>query len=538
MPSTPAPNAPRSSRELPAPGAISENPTGDYPLVLGAPEQFNAVRDILVGAGFVEATVAVRLGGTSLVGVPRLVDGRTTLAGPVEDANAALIRLFVDGDSLPAHAVRESLGRDGVDALRGLGLLTESGDDATALAPTVMLMPLQGLWLASDLLPRTGIGAAQTRQDFVYSANNELTASFLAAVPDAPGARVLELCAGTGVAAIRAAKGGAATATASDITPRCAHFARFNARLSGVESNVDVRVSDAWESLGDAQYDLIVAHPPYVPALSHRFDFRDAGGDGEHVTRRIVEGTPAHLARGGRLIFRAALSDRRGATIAERIRAWLGDAAGEFDLVQIESLEYGLLDAYKGVTKGGRDYVDCERWLRHFASLEIERFAVCFVELRRDAFGRAPITERRTLGADLSPLVADWHFRFARFLQGGGETASARMAGQRPRVPPLVRAAVHLESLADGGWQTVGATVESKWPAHGVVKAPPIAPTLLELCDGTRDVGAVLAGLQESGLVTDEVGVEEVSRLIEVLATAGALELPACPHPPRPVRHV
>ena len=526
------------SSEPPSAGASSDHLTGDYPILLGTAAQFRAVREVLVRAGFVEETVAARLGGPTLVGVPRLVDGRKSLAGPVEDANAALIRLFIDGDPLPTGAMREWLGQDGIDALCELGLLTESDSDGGTIEPTVMLVPLQGLWLASDLLPRTGSGVALTRQDFVYSAGNELTASFLAVIPDAPGARVLDLCAGTGVAAIRAAKRGAASAMASDITPRCAHFAHFNASLNGAESNVAVCVSDAWESLGDAQYDLIVAHPPYVPALSHRFDFRDAGGDGEHVTRRIVEGTPAHLARGGRLIFRAALSDRRGATIAQRIRAWLGDSADEFDLVQIESFEYGLLDAYKGVTKGGRDYVDCERWLRHFASLEVERFAVCFIELRREAFGRAPVTERRTMGADLSPLVADWHFRFARFLQDGGETAAARMAGQRPRVPAFVRTAVHLEALADGGWQTVGATVESKWPAHGVVKAPPIAPTLLELCDGTRDVGAVLAGLRASGLVDDEVGLEEVSLLVEVLATAGALELPACPHPARPVRRV
>lgn len=510
--------------------------TDDYPILLGSREHFAAARAVLQHARFDEPTVAHRLGGVTLIGVPRLVDGRKTLDGPVGDANAALVRLFIDGDALPEASLQTWLGDDGVDALRALGLLAPSTDDAGVLEPTVMLMPLQGMWLASDLLPRTRGGEATTRQDYVYSAGNELTASFLAVIPRARGARVLELCAGTGVAAIRAARDGAASAMASDITPRCAHFARFNALLNEVDGIVDVRVSDVWASIGDAQFDLIVAHPPYVPALSHRFDFRDAGEDGEHVTRRIVEEAPAHLARGGRLIFRAALSDRRDAPIAKRIRGWLGEAADEFDLVQIESFEYGLLDAYKGVTKGGRDYVDCERWLRHFDALEIERFAVCFVELRRDAFGRAPITERRTIGADLSPLVAEWHFRFARFLQGGGDTATARMSSQRPRVPALVRAAVHLESLADGGWQTVGATIESNWPTHGLVKAPPIAPTLLELCDGTRDVAAILDGLKGAGLVTDEVGLEEVSLLVEVLATAGALELPACPHPPRPVR--
>ncbi|MEP7380810.1 MAG: methyltransferase [Gemmatimonadota bacterium] len=510
--------------------------SGEYPIALDSPSRFAALREVLRHFRYDEPTVAERLGGKTLAGVPRLADGRTTLGGEVVDANGALIRLFIDGAPLPAPQLRELLGDDALTAVVSLGLLRPSDADADLLAPTVMLTPLQGLWLASDLLPITGSDAAGTRQDFVYSAGNELTASFLAVIPDAPGARVLELCAGTGVAAIRAAARGAAMAVASDLTPRCVHFARFNARLNEVDDRVEVRVSDAWESLGDAQFDLVVAHPPYVPALSHRFDFRDAGADGEHVTRRIVEGTPAHLARGGRLIIRAALSDRRNATIAERVRGWLGVAADEFDLLQLESLDYGLFDAYKGVTKGGGDYVDCERWMRHFASLEIERFAVCFLELRREAFGRSPITERRSVGAELSPLVAEWHFHFARFLQARGATATARMTGQRPRVPAMVRTAVHLEALGDGGWQTVGATVETKWPTYGVVKAPPIAPTLLELCDGTREIGDLLEGLRSAGLVTEEVGMEEVAHLVEILATAGALELPACPLPPRASR--
>jgi hypothetical protein len=74
--------------------------------------------------------------------------------------------------------------------------------------------------------------------------------------------------------------------------------------------------------------------------------------------------------------------------------------------------------------------------------------------------------------------------------------------------------------------------VETAWPTHALVKAPPLAPTLLELCDGTRDVVALLQGLRDTGLVTDEVSVADVARLVEVLAAAGALELSDCPIPP------
>jgi len=325
---------------------------------------------------------------------------------------------------------------------------------------------------------------------------------------------------------------GAAEAWAADITPRCVHFARFNALLNDLGDRVRVVESDAWSTLEGEAFDLVVAHPPYVPALSHRFDFRDGGEDGEQVARRIVDGLGAHLRPGGRFVMTAALSDRRGAPIAQRVRAWLGAAGDEFDLVVLENGEYGPMEAYQNVTKGGKGFVDCERWLRHFDSLGVERFALSTVELRRDAAGRAPVTERRPAGKSPDHRAVDWLFRWARRAATSGSTPEARLRGQRPRVAPGARLAVHLESDATGGWFTVGAAVETAWPTHALVKAPPLAPTLLELCDGTRDVAALLQGLRDAGLVDDEVSVADVAHLVEVLAAAAALELSDCPIPP------
>ena len=90
---------------------------------------------------------------------------------------------------------------------------------------------------------------------------------------------------------------------------------------------------------------------------------------------------------------------------------------------------------------------------------------------------------------------------------------------------------MHLESDVSGAWFNVGAVVETAWPTHAVVKAPPLAPTLLELCDGTRDVSAILDGLRRAGLVSGDVTRADVAHLVEVLAAAGALELPDCPLP-------
>lgn len=519
--------APSPDRAAPASGA------DDLTLHLEPLEAFVTLRALLNSAHYDEATVVQRSGVAPTSAEPRLWKGGKDAAATVADALSALIILFLDNRPLPAALLQTLWGGEALTACEVLGLLVRAPDDAETMVPAVALAPVEGLWLASDRLP-LGREVSRTRVDFVYSAGNELTRHFLSVIPAAPGARVAELCAGTGIAALRALRGGAASAVAVDLVPRSVHFARFNARLNGLDERLTVVQSDVWSALDGESFDLVVAHPPYVPSMEHRFDFRDAGGDGEEVTRRLFEGVAAHLRVGGRMIVRAAMSDRRGATIAQRIRGWLGPASNEFDLVQLEGFEYGPMEAYRSVTHGGADFVDCERWLRHFAALEIERFAVCVLELRRDAYGRPPLTERRVQGMAVSPLVADWHFQFGRTMAARGDRAEERLAGERPRVAPGVRLAVHLESDAEGGWHTIGTAVETGWPSHGMVKAPALAPTLLELCDGTRELGGILEGLRSAGLVNEGVSAADVALLVEALAAAGALQLESCPLPPRP----
>jgi SAM-dependent methyltransferase len=515
----------------PAPSA----PVTPVPCVPDAPPQtFAVLREALARVGYDEPTVAARLGVPSLYDIRRIADGRTTLSGVPEDANAALVRLFIDGETMPAALAERLLGSELLAALDALGLVAPTQEAPATMVATAMLYPTQELWLASDRQPMRVGEFDSIPQDYVFSALNDLTQRFLDVVPDAPGGRVLELCAGTGVAALRAARRGAAEAWATDIAPRCVEFARFNARLNALDDRVRVVESDGWSALGDETFDLVVAHPPYVPALSHRFDFRDGGADGEQVARRIVEGLGAHLRRGGRYVMRAALSDRRGAPIANRVRQWLGPAGDAFDLVVLENGEYGPMEAYRNVSKGGKDFVDCERWLRHFDGLGVERFAVSVVEIRRDAEGRAPFTERRVAGRPPDHRAVDWMFRWARRMATAGPTPEARLKGQRPRVAPGARLAVHLESDESGNWFNVGAAVETGWPSHTLVKAPPLAPTLLEMCDGSRDIPALLAGLRSAGLVSSEVSIGDVAHLVEVLAAAGALELPDCPVPSAP----
>ena len=117
---------------------------------------------------------------------------------------------------------------------------------------------------------------------------------------------VLDLCTGSGVLAVTAARAGAASVTAVDVSRRALLTTRVNARRNGV------RVRTVRGSLLDAvsgeSFDLIVSNPPYVPAVEDEIPRRgparawDAGLDGRALLDEICVRAPEHLRPGGRLL--------------------------------------------------------------------------------------------------------------------------------------------------------------------------------------------------------------------------------------------
>jgi release factor glutamine methyltransferase len=120
----------------------------------------------------------------------------------------------------------------------------------------------------------------------------------------APGARVLDVCTGSGVLAITAAQCGA-RATAIDISRRAVLCARANARLNGVR--VRALHSDLLAAVSGEQFDAIVSNPPYLPGdadLPDRGPARawEGGHDGRALLDRLCAQAPRHLAPGGVLL--------------------------------------------------------------------------------------------------------------------------------------------------------------------------------------------------------------------------------------------
>jgi release factor glutamine methyltransferase len=140
----------------------------------------------------------------------------------------------------------------------------------------------------------------------------------------APGARVLDVCTGSGLLAITAALCGA-RATAIDVSRRAVLCAAINARLNGV--GVRALRGNLLAPVHGERFDVIVSNPPYLPAGGEALPARgsarawDAGSDGRALLDALCAQAPDHLAPGGvLLVVHSALcgTDRTLAALRDR----------------------------------------------------------------------------------------------------------------------------------------------------------------------------------------------------------------------------
>lgn len=134
-----------------------------------------------------------------------------------------------------------------------------------------------------------------------------LLAAQLGREPRLPGATVLDLCTGSGLLAIEAARRGAREVTAIDVSRRAVLATRLNARLNGV--SVRALRGDLFTPVAGRRFDLIISNPPYLPSEGAELPDRGAarawegGPDGRAFIDRICRQAQAHVTPGGVLLL-------------------------------------------------------------------------------------------------------------------------------------------------------------------------------------------------------------------------------------------
>jgi release factor glutamine methyltransferase len=137
-------------------------------------------------------------------------------------------------------------------------------------------------------------------------ADTVLLTAAAAAAPIPPGARVLDVCTGSGALAVAAARLGAGEVTAVDVSRRAVLSTRLNAWWRALP--VRARRGTLATVAARAPYDVVLANPPYVPcpstaAPAGRERAWDAGPDGRAVLDPFCAAVPGLLSGAGFLLL-------------------------------------------------------------------------------------------------------------------------------------------------------------------------------------------------------------------------------------------
>jgi methylase of polypeptide subunit release factors len=390
----------------------------------GSDAERQAIASCLARGSFSEGVVCARLSIRDYSGLEK--ETPATLHPRLEghDPSTLLIRLFVVGGALTEEQLASVMSDTERAAFVSTGLLTATGGGtAQQWYCPVQLVPLadrySDLVIACDRRTMPDGTDLDLLSDIVFSGHNPLTLQFLRLLPTTNTGTVLDLCSGTGVAALAAAST-ALRVAAVDVTERSTAFARFNAWVNDL-SHVDVRCGDLYEPIGDERFDRIVAHPPYVPTLTESAVYRDGGHTGDRLVRHIIQELPDHLNPGGTFHMLSAGIDTETAPFEMRVREWLGVASSEFDIafgvVELRSIEMvaRMLSAKATVVSRESDF---ERWMQLFADVKAREFVYGATVARRNAASAGdPQTRRLLMPSAPGPEAFDWLFKWFDWLR-------------------------------------------------------------------------------------------------------------------------
>ncbi len=491
-----------------------------FPLRFQDPARFEALRDALQLAGYTEPALCSRLGIARLSELRAVGEGRDP--EPLGSASSVLTHLLLDRESAPADLVSRRLGPAFLSLLEEFGLLRPHPAEPGHVLATAMLYPVRGVYVASDRdwEPETGRGRLPC-PDAVFLAITPDAYRFLDSLPASPCDRFLDLCAGAGVAGLLSA-GHARSVWACDIAPRAVEYSRWNALLNGIE-HFQAAAGDLYDPVTGLQFDRIAAHPPFVPAAEDSYVYRDAGPDGERVTRRIIQGLPSALAPGGQCYLTATFAESGPTPVEQRLRALLGPAGNDLDIFL--ALRRRFTPTELLASTGAEDL---RAGLLAAQAAGVETFVYATVVVQRRSSGRAVFTQRRELANPTGPVL-EWIVRWEALRREPGFDKD--LLDQALTVSPHVRLLVN-HSFQAGQWTPVTAKLTTHHPVPAEMACPPWLDQTLRLLDGRRPAREVFRTLREQGSIPETASDTEFVQLATTLLSAGLAQIPTHPLPP------
>lgn len=499
-----------------------------FPLKLGTDEQFRSLRSMLAQCGYTEEAVCKRVGIPRISHFISIHEGRSA-SHDLKDALDALIRLLMDGEAVSSESLGQHLPPGAVDTLLGLDVVRPVDDDPALLGATAILYCVNGLFIASDrIFPIRGNSSMP--EDIVYSAITANTERFLSFVPSDPCGSLLDLCTGSGVAALVGAAKYAQRAWATDLAGRSVHFSEFNRRLNALP-NVCAVQGDLYSAVEGLTFDRILAHPPYVPAEQQKVLFRDGGKDGELIFRRIIEGLPGFLNPGGRAYILTRATDRDGAPLEQRIRKWLGPAHSEFDVFLLIQKEQPGPDEFERLaTRLADGPVRLGPNAQVLRDLEVTSLLYVLVVVQRQDAPRRAINARSRKAPEATNEAVEW-FRLWH-LRTAAPDFFETIVQSRPRPAERFRLSV-THGLQQGRLAPIDFRLKTDYPYVTDATVEPWIAIMIGFCDGERSVREVFEELRAQEVIEQDSSEEEFVSILSQLIGGGFLEVGEHPLPER-----
>ena len=316
------------------------------------------LRDAFARAGYTQEALSAALHVDQPVGAGAVRANASRLDGPL----GTLARLFLAGESVPRSAAVEALD---VDAAVAAGLLEGEAELTAALA----VGEWQGFYVAHD-------HEADVAFDHVAGISNA-TRTLAALTLRRPARRALDLGTGCGSQALLTSRH-AEHVVATDVTERALRVARLNLELNDV-TNVELREGSLFAPVEGELFDLIVSNPPFVVSPDTDLIFRDAGLEGDEISRLVARGAAEHLEPGGFASMLICWGHGAGDDWSERVRGWLAGTGCDAWLVRYvteDPLEYALKWAGEPAA---------ERWVEYYDRASIGTLTTGGLVLRKRA---------------------------------------------------------------------------------------------------------------------------------------------------------
>jgi SAM-dependent methyltransferase len=446
------------------------------------------VRDALAAAGWSSGTVEDLLG--------------PGFRGHLDRGEGAALRRRCGTGSPLARLVSALVVGDPVEP--GVLPATWVGPDGRAL---VRLQPLQHGRV--DVTVPHDPGRVGADRDLVPAAG-AASLTLAAATPRDVVGRALDVGTGQGLQALLA-DDHAGQVVATDRNPRAVLMTRLAAALRGVD--VDAREGDLLEPVAGEAFDLVVSNPPFVVSPARRYTYRDAGLEGDELSRRLVHGIPDVLAPGGHAVLLVNWLHLQGEDGDARIRSWFEGTGCDGRVVQRE-----LAAPEEYVTAWLRDTDEqpfdalFEEWMVGLQGVEAVAFGVVALHRRTDSLAPQVVLDRVD-----QPVAATWgeevtaHFARRALLEGDLLDARLRL-----------REDVRLHEVSqrtDEGWAPQAQRLQQEAGLRWSGGVDAYGASLLAACDGTQRVGDLVALLAAAvdeavGALTEQV-LPVLRRLVE-----------------------